>query len=46
MNLEYIIRNLYSDSKSTPARGLSAIAEAENYLLQAYEGRYLFELIR
>ena len=30
----------------TPPRGLSAIAEAEKYLQQAYEGRYFFELIQ
>lgn len=46
MNLKEIINQLSKDSKKTPIRGLSAIAEAENYLQQAYEGRYFFELIQ
>ncbi|GGG18349.1 DUF3883 domain-containing protein [Pontibacter amylolyticus] len=46
MELKLIIDKLYQDSKNTPIRGLSAIAEAEKYLQQAYEGRYLFELIQ
>lgn len=46
MNLKKIVDNLFEDSKRTPVRGLSAIAEAEKYLQQAYEGRYFFELIQ
>jgi hypothetical protein len=46
MNLEEISDKLFEDSKRTPVRGLSAIAEAEKYLQQAYEGRYFFELIQ
>ncbi|KAA2215618.1 DUF3883 domain-containing protein [Chryseobacterium sediminis] len=46
MNLREIANKLLNDSKRTPIRGLSAIAEAEKYLQQAYEGRYFFELIQ
>ncbi len=46
MNLKEIADKLFEDSKRTPTRGLSAIAEAEKYLQQAYEGRYFFELIQ
>jgi hypothetical protein len=46
MNLKDIADKLFKDSKQTPIRGLSAIAEAEKYLQQAYEGRYFFELIQ
>ena len=46
MNLKEIADNLFEDSKQTPIRGLNAIAEAEKYLQQAYEGRYFFELIQ
>ena len=46
MNLRAIANKLFNDSKRTPIRGLSAIAEAEKYLQQAYEGRYFFELIQ
>jgi hypothetical protein len=46
MNLQETADNLFDDSKSTPLRGLAAIAEAERYLQQAYEGRYFFELIQ
>jgi Protein NO VEIN, C-terminal len=46
MKLKEIVEALYEDSKKTPLRGLSAIAEAEKYLRQAYEGRYFFELIQ
>ncbi len=46
MNLKEITNKLFEDSKLTPIRGLSAIAEAEKYLQQAYEGRYFFELIQ
>lgn len=46
MNLKEIANKLFDDSKRTPTRGLSAIAEAEKYLQQAYEGRYFFELIQ
>lgn len=46
MNLKEITNKLFEDSKRTPIRGLNAIAEAEKYLQQAYEGRYFFELIQ
>ena len=46
MNLKEISEKLMVDSMRTPPRGLSAIAEAEKYLQQAYEGRYFFELIQ
>ncbi len=46
MNLKETVLKLFKDSKQTPIRGLSAIAEAEKYLQQAYEGRYFFELIQ
>ncbi|MCX6233123.1 MAG: DUF3883 domain-containing protein [Bacteroidetes bacterium] len=46
MNLKETADKLFDDSKLTPFRGLSAIAEAEKYLQQAYEGRYFFELIQ
>lgn len=46
MNLKEVTNKLFDDSKRTPIRGLSAIAEAEKYLQQAYEGRYFFELIQ
>ncbi|MDT0552121.1 DUF3883 domain-containing protein [Urechidicola vernalis] len=46
MNLKKTANKLFEDSKRTPIRGLSAIAEAEKYLQQAYEGRYFFELIQ
>ena len=46
MNLKETADKLFEDSKQTPVRGLSAIAEAEKYLQQAYEGRYFFELIQ
>src|SRR6266581_4927499 len=46
MNLKETVERLFDDSKLTPIRGLSAIAEAEKYLQQAYEGRYFFELIQ
>lgn len=46
MNLKEIADKLFEDSKRTPIRGLSAIAEAERYLQQAYQGRYFFELIQ
>lgn len=46
MNLKETSDKLFEDSKRTPIRGLSAIAEAERYLQQAYEGRYFFELIQ
>lgn len=46
MNLKETVENLFNDSHKTPARGLSAIAEAERYLQQAYQGRYFFELIQ
>jgi hypothetical protein len=46
MNLKETTERLFADSRSTPVRGLSAIAEAEKYLQQAYEGRYFFELIQ
>lgn len=46
MNLKETIDKLFEDSKRTPLRGLSAIAEAEKYLQQAYQGRYFFELIQ
>jgi hypothetical protein len=46
MNLKQTSDKLFEDSKKTPIRGLTAIAEAEKYLQQAYEGRYLFELIQ
>ncbi len=36
MQLKEIIEALYEDSKRTPVRGLSAIAEAEKYIQQAY----------
>ena len=46
MNLQETVQKLFNDSHTTPARGLSAIAEAERYLQQAYQGRYFFELIQ
>ncbi|WP_139418884.1 DUF3883 domain-containing protein [Chryseobacterium mulctrae] len=46
MDLKNIVEELYNDSERTPLRGLGAIAEAEKYLQQAYEGRYFFELIQ
>jgi len=46
MNLKETADNLFQDSKRTPLRGLRAIAEAEKYLQQAYQGRYFFELIQ
>ncbi|MDQ8013384.1 MAG: DUF3883 domain-containing protein [Flavobacterium nitrogenifigens] len=46
MNLQETVEKLFNDSYKTPARGLSAIAEAERYLQQAYQGRYFFELIQ
>jgi len=46
MNLKETADKLFEDSKLTPLRGLSAIAEAEKYLQQAYEGRYFFELVQ
>lgn len=46
MNLEGTADKLFEDSKRTPLRGLRAIAEAEKYLQQAYQGRYFFELIQ
>jgi hypothetical protein len=46
MNLKEIADKLFIDSKRTPIRGLSAIAGAEKYLQQAYDGRYFFELIQ
>jgi hypothetical protein len=45
-NLKEVVERLFEDSQQTPIRGLSAIAEAEKYLQQAYEGRYFFELIQ
>ena len=44
--LKKIVEELFEDSKKTPERGLKAIAEAEKYLQQAYDGRYFFELIQ
>jgi hypothetical protein len=46
MNLKETADKLFEDSKRTPLRGLRAIAEAEKYLQQAYQGRYFFELIQ
>lgn len=46
MNLKEISDKLLKDSNGTSSRGLGAIAEAEKYLRQAYEGRYFFELIQ
>lgn len=46
MNLKETVQKLFEDSYKTPIRGLSAIAEAERYLQQAYQGRYFFELIQ
>lgn len=46
MNLKGTADKLFEDSKRTPFRGLRAIAEAEKYLQQAYQGRYFFELIQ
>jgi hypothetical protein len=46
MNLKETADKLFEDSKGTPLRGLRAIAEAEKYLQQAYQGRYFFELIQ
>lgn len=46
MNLKETSYQLLEDSKRTPIRGLTTIAEAEKYLQQAYEGRYIFELIQ
>jgi len=46
MNLKSVVLKLFIDSKRTPIRGLSAIAEAEKFLQQAYDGRYFFELIQ
>jgi len=46
MNLKETANKLFEDSKRTPFRGLRAIAEAEKYLQQAYQGRYFFELIQ
>lgn len=46
MELQDIADALLKDSRITPIRGLNAIAEAERYLQQAYEGRYFFELIQ
>lgn len=46
MNLKETVEKLFEDSYKTPTRGLSAIAEAERYLQQAYQGRYFFELIQ
>lgn len=46
MNLKQTVDTLYSAALSTPASGLETIAQAEHYLNQAYEGRYLLELIQ
>jgi hypothetical protein len=46
MNLKEIVETLYKSSRSADTRALSAIAQAEIFLQQAYEGRYFFELIQ
>ncbi len=46
MDLRKIVSKLYNAAISTPLTGFISIAEAELFLQQAYEGRYLFELIQ
>lgn len=46
MNLKDIVKKLFDESKNDSARGLRASAESERIIQQAYEGRYLFELIQ
>ncbi|MGC9460340.1 sacsin N-terminal ATP-binding-like domain-containing protein, partial [Vibrio genomosp. F10] len=46
MNLKNIVNRLFDESKNDSARGLQASAESERIIQQAYEGRYLFELIQ
>ncbi|MDB4901945.1 MAG: hypothetical protein JWQ63_1226 [Mucilaginibacter sp.] len=46
MDLQQKVTALYQLSLTTPSTGFSTIAEAELYLQQAYEGRFLFELIQ
>lgn len=46
MDLQQKVESLYKSALTTPLPGFITIAEAELYLQQAYEGRYLFELIQ
>ncbi|HCE4530484.1 TPA: DUF3883 domain-containing protein [Vibrio parahaemolyticus] len=46
MNLKNVVKRLFDESKNDSARGLQASAESERIIQQAYEGRYLFELIQ
>ncbi len=46
MNLKKIIDRLFNESRGDSLRGLRSSAESERIIQQAYEGRYLFELIQ
>lgn len=46
MELKRIIDDLFQEGLDTSSRILSGFAQAEKFLQQAYEGRYLFELIQ
>jgi hypothetical protein len=46
MDLKKKVSELYAIALRTPISGLETIAQAELYLQQAYEGRFLFELIQ
>ena len=46
MNLKDIVSKLFDESRYDSLRGLKSSAESERIIQQAYEGRYLFELIQ
>src|SRR4051812_21903889 len=46
MKLKEIILSLSQESKNDSDRSIIAIAAAENYIKQSYNGRYFFELIQ
>jgi hypothetical protein len=46
MNLKEIVGKLFDESRNDSLRGLRGSAESERIIQQAYEGRYLFELIQ
>src|SRR5687768_16458201 len=46
MELKRIIEGLFQEGLDTSPGILGAVAQAEKFLEQAYEGRYLFELIQ
>jgi hypothetical protein len=46
MQLKSNIEKLYADTAKTSLTVLPSIAQAEEYLKESYEGRYLFELIQ